>query len=55
LLEDEDIEQIPVLVTEDVMENLTPVPLHFCLVVPIRKIHALTITWALPPQQQHYR
>uniref|UniRef100_F7IIA1 Nardilysin convertase n=1 Tax=Callithrix jacchus TaxID=9483 RepID=F7IIA1_CALJA len=24
-------------------------------VVPIRKIHALTITWALPPQQQHYR
>uniref|UniRef100_A0A8C0KL38 Nardilysin convertase n=1 Tax=Canis lupus dingo TaxID=286419 RepID=A0A8C0KL38_CANLU len=27
----------------------------FCLVVPIRKIHALTITWALPPQQQHYR
>uniref|UniRef100_A0A452RS22 Nardilysin convertase n=1 Tax=Ursus americanus TaxID=9643 RepID=A0A452RS22_URSAM len=28
---------------------------YFCLVVPIRKIHALTITWALPPQQQHYR
>ncbi|XP_051855664.1 nardilysin isoform X2 [Antechinus flavipes] len=24
-------------------------------VVPIRKVHALTITWALPPQQQHYR
>uniref|UniRef100_A0A6I8P7N4 Nardilysin convertase n=1 Tax=Ornithorhynchus anatinus TaxID=9258 RepID=A0A6I8P7N4_ORNAN len=24
-------------------------------VVPIRKVHALTVTWALPPQQQHYR
>lgn len=24
-------------------------------VVPVRKIHALTITWALPPQQQYYR
>ncbi|XP_039623210.1 nardilysin [Polypterus senegalus] len=24
-------------------------------VVPVRKIHSLTISWALPPQQQHYR
>uniref|UniRef100_A0A7M4FS50 Nardilysin convertase n=1 Tax=Crocodylus porosus TaxID=8502 RepID=A0A7M4FS50_CROPO len=24
-------------------------------VVPIRKIHSLSITWALPPQEQHYR
>ncbi|XP_069498305.1 nardilysin [Ambystoma mexicanum] len=24
-------------------------------VVPIRKVHALTITWALPPQEQFYR
>ncbi|XP_033884847.3 nardilysin-like [Acipenser ruthenus] len=24
-------------------------------VVPVRKIHALTITWALLPQEQHYR
>ncbi|TKC49975.1 hypothetical protein EI555_010457 [Monodon monoceros] len=23
--------------------------------IPNKKIHALTITWALPPQQQHYR
>ncbi|XP_066547909.1 nardilysin b [Amia ocellicauda] len=24
-------------------------------VVPVRKVHALTITWALPPQEKHYR
>uniref|UniRef100_A0A803V5H7 Nardilysin convertase n=1 Tax=Ficedula albicollis TaxID=59894 RepID=A0A803V5H7_FICAL len=24
-------------------------------VVPIRKVHSLTITWALPPQEQYYR
>uniref|UniRef100_A0AAY4BLX1 Nardilysin n=1 Tax=Denticeps clupeoides TaxID=299321 RepID=A0AAY4BLX1_9TELE len=24
-------------------------------VVPVRKVHALTITWALPPQSKHYR
>ncbi|XP_063074954.1 nardilysin [Engraulis encrasicolus] len=24
-------------------------------VVPVRKVHALTITWALPPQERHYR
>ncbi|XP_065697796.2 nardilysin [Patagioenas fasciata] len=24
-------------------------------VVPIRKIHSLSISWALPPQEQHYR
>ncbi|XP_036376739.1 nardilysin b [Megalops cyprinoides] len=24
-------------------------------VVPVRKVHALTITWALPPQGKHYR
>uniref|UniRef100_W5LF01 Nardilysin b (N-arginine dibasic convertase) n=1 Tax=Astyanax mexicanus TaxID=7994 RepID=W5LF01_ASTMX len=24
-------------------------------VVPVRKIHALTISWALPPQDKHYR
>ncbi|KAM9796044.1 nardilysin-like isoform 2-T5 [Syngnathus typhle] len=24
-------------------------------VVPVRKVHALTISWALPPQGQHYR
>uniref|UniRef100_A0A8C6UNY0 Nardilysin a (N-arginine dibasic convertase) n=1 Tax=Neogobius melanostomus TaxID=47308 RepID=A0A8C6UNY0_9GOBI len=24
-------------------------------VVPVRKVHALNITWALPPQEQHYR
>uniref|UniRef100_A0A671SPZ8 Nardilysin-like n=1 Tax=Sinocyclocheilus anshuiensis TaxID=1608454 RepID=A0A671SPZ8_9TELE len=23
--------------------------------VPVRKVHALTITWALPPQEKHYR
>ncbi|XP_052354860.1 nardilysin-like [Oncorhynchus keta] len=24
-------------------------------VVPVRKVHALTITWSLPPQEKHYR
>uniref|UniRef100_A0A3B4A1W4 Nardilysin b (N-arginine dibasic convertase) n=1 Tax=Periophthalmus magnuspinnatus TaxID=409849 RepID=A0A3B4A1W4_9GOBI len=24
-------------------------------VVPVKKVHALTISWALPPQAQHYR
>ncbi|XP_073213824.1 nardilysin isoform X2 [Lepidochelys kempii] len=24
-------------------------------VVPVRKVHSLSITWALPPQDQHYR
>ncbi|XP_048846106.1 nardilysin isoform X2 [Brienomyrus brachyistius] len=24
-------------------------------VVPVRKVHALTITWALPPQEKYYR
>ncbi|XP_071772027.2 nardilysin [Centroberyx gerrardi] len=24
-------------------------------VIPVRKVHALTITWALPPQEKHYR
>uniref|UniRef100_H2UTN3 Nardilysin convertase n=1 Tax=Takifugu rubripes TaxID=31033 RepID=H2UTN3_TAKRU len=24
-------------------------------VVPVRKVHALNITWALPPQEKHYR
>ncbi|XP_074858591.1 nardilysin [Carettochelys insculpta] len=24
-------------------------------VVPVRKVHSLSITWALPPQEQHYR
>ncbi|KAM4625377.1 nardilysin-like [Polymixia lowei] len=24
-------------------------------VVPVRKVHALTITWAIPPQEKHYR
>ncbi|XP_072544674.1 nardilysin isoform X2 [Salminus brasiliensis] len=24
-------------------------------VVPVRKVHALTITWALPPQEKHYK
>ncbi|XP_077395060.1 nardilysin-like [Festucalex cinctus] len=24
-------------------------------VVPVRKVHALNITWALPPQEMHYR
>ncbi|NXW13175.1 NRDC protein, partial [Circaetus pectoralis] len=24
-------------------------------VVPIRKVHSLSITWALPPQEQYYR
>uniref|UniRef100_W5MUL2 Nardilysin a (N-arginine dibasic convertase) n=1 Tax=Lepisosteus oculatus TaxID=7918 RepID=W5MUL2_LEPOC len=24
-------------------------------VVPVRKVHALTLTWALPPQEKHYR
>lgn len=24
-------------------------------VVPVRKVHALNITWALPPQEEHYR
>ncbi|KAM9708709.1 nardilysin [Menidia menidia] len=24
-------------------------------VVPVRKVHALNITWSLPPQEQHYR
>ncbi|KAJ7400401.1 Nardilysin [Pitangus sulphuratus] len=24
-------------------------------VVPVRKVHSLTITWALPPQEQYYR
>ncbi|XP_030630050.1 nardilysin [Chanos chanos] len=24
-------------------------------VVPVRKVHALTITWALPPQERYYR
>uniref|UniRef100_A0A4W4GHY6 Nardilysin a (N-arginine dibasic convertase) n=1 Tax=Electrophorus electricus TaxID=8005 RepID=A0A4W4GHY6_ELEEL len=31
---------------------------HFCKlyrVVPVRKIHALTISWALPPQGKYYR
>uniref|UniRef100_A0A8D3DW99 Nardilysin a (N-arginine dibasic convertase) n=1 Tax=Scophthalmus maximus TaxID=52904 RepID=A0A8D3DW99_SCOMX len=25
------------------------------LFVPVRKVHALNITWALPPQEKHYR
>ncbi|KAG7456549.1 hypothetical protein MATL_G00236980 [Megalops atlanticus] len=24
-------------------------------VIPVRKVHALTVTWALPPQEKHYR
>ncbi|XP_023282535.1 nardilysin-like [Seriola lalandi dorsalis] len=24
-------------------------------VIPVRKVHALNITWALPPQEKHYR
>uniref|UniRef100_A0A674F7P2 Nardilysin convertase n=1 Tax=Salmo trutta TaxID=8032 RepID=A0A674F7P2_SALTR len=33
---------------------------HSCVcvcvsVVPVRKVHALTITWSLPPQEKHYR
>lgn len=24
-------------------------------VVPVRKVHALNITWALPPQEKYYR
>ncbi|XP_066537001.1 nardilysin isoform X2 [Hoplias malabaricus] len=24
-------------------------------VVPVQKVHALTLTWALPPQEKHYR
>lgn len=30
--------------------NIFPFP-----VVPVRKIHALSISWALPPQGIHYR
>uniref|UniRef100_A0AAX7VDY4 Nardilysin convertase n=1 Tax=Astatotilapia calliptera TaxID=8154 RepID=A0AAX7VDY4_ASTCA len=32
--------------------------LSYCLcvaVVPVRKVHALTISWAVPPQGKHYR
>uniref|UniRef100_A0A668AI78 Nardilysin convertase n=1 Tax=Myripristis murdjan TaxID=586833 RepID=A0A668AI78_9TELE len=32
---------------------LTPICLF--IVIPVRKVHALTITWALPPQEKHYR
>lgn len=27
----------------------------FVAVVPVRKVHALTISWAVPPQGKHYR
>ncbi|KAJ8377820.1 hypothetical protein AAFF_G00251390 [Aldrovandia affinis] len=33
----------------------TPVFSKLYRVVPVRKVHALTITWALPPQEKHYR
>lgn len=33
----------------------TPVFNKLYRVVPVRKVHALTITWALPPQEKHYR
>ncbi|KAJ8273984.1 hypothetical protein COCON_G00086090 [Conger conger] len=33
----------------------TPAFNKLYLVVPVRKEHALTISWALPPQEQHYR
>lgn len=29
--------------------------LIFVAVVPVRKVHALTISWAVPPQGKHYR
>uniref|UniRef100_A0A7N8Y946 Nardilysin a (N-arginine dibasic convertase) n=1 Tax=Mastacembelus armatus TaxID=205130 RepID=A0A7N8Y946_9TELE len=33
----------------------TPAFTKLYRVVPVRKVHALTITWALPPQEKHYR
>ncbi|XP_064196993.1 nardilysin-like [Anguilla rostrata] len=33
----------------------TPAFNKLYLVVPVRKVHALTISWALPPQEKHYR
>uniref|UniRef100_A0A087X7I9 Nardilysin convertase n=1 Tax=Poecilia formosa TaxID=48698 RepID=A0A087X7I9_POEFO len=33
----------------------TPAFCKLYRVVPVRKVHALTISWALPPQEKHYR
>lgn len=37
--------------------RLSPCLTPICVfaVIPVRKVHALTITWALPPQEKHYR
>ncbi|MEQ2233698.1 hypothetical protein ILYODFUR_024410 [Ilyodon furcidens] len=33
----------------------TPAFCKLYRVVPVRKVHALNITWALPPQEKYYR